>query len=285
MAIFTNQATLSFQNTQTLSNVVTGEILAPLMVTKTAIGNTYRAGDAVAYAVSLVNTGAAPLTGLTVIDDLGAYLFGSGTLVPLDYVEGGARLLVNGVPAADPTPTDVSPLTFSPITVPAGGNVTLLYKATANAYAPIGEGGTIENTVTVTGACPVTASETVTAVGEPLLSIVKGIAPTTVTPGDTVVYTLTVENSGPTPVVATDNATVSDVFDPILADITVTLDGTPLAEGVGYAYDEETGAFTTLPGALPVPAGTVVQDPVSGGFSVIPGTAVLTVTGRVVAEC
>ena len=285
MATFTNQAMLSLGGTVALSNVVTGEILAPLSVTKTAIGNTYRAGDTVSYAVSLVNTGSAPLSGLTVTDDLGAYPFGGGTLVPLDYVEGSARLLLNGLPTAAPTPTATSPLTFSPITVPAGGSAVLLYKATANAYAPIGEGGAIENTVTVTGACPVTASETVTAVGEPLLGIVKGISPTTVTPGDTVVYTLTVENSGTAPVVAGDNAVVSDVFAPILADITVTLDGTPLVEGVGYAYDEETGAFTTLPGALPVPAGTVVQDPVTGGFSVIPGTAVLTVSGTVVTEC
>ena len=169
--------------------------------------------------------------------------------------------------------------------MPAGGNVTLLYTATANAYAPIGEEGAITNTVTVTGACPVTATATVTAVSEPLLSIVKSLTPTVITPGDPVVYTLTVENSGTAPVVASDNATVSDVFDPILADITVTLDGVPLTEGVGYAYDETTGAFTTLPGALPVPAGTVVRDPVTGGFSVQPGIAVLTVTGRVVAEC
>lgn len=285
MAVFTNQATLSFQNTVTLSNVVTGEIRSPLTVTKIAVGDTYRAGDTVTYAVSLVNTGAAPLTGLTVTDDLGAYPFGGGTLVPLDYVEGSARLLVNGVPAADPVPTDTSPLTFSPITLPAGGNITLLYAATANAYAPIGEGGEITNTVTVAGACPVSATATVTALGEALLGIVKSLAPTTVNPGDLLTYTLTVENNGTVPVVATDNATVSDVFDPILADITVTLNGVPLTEGVGYAYDEATGAFTTLPGALPVPAGTVVRDPVTGGFSVEPGTAVLTVTGRVIADC
>ena len=284
MAIFTNQATLSFQNTVALSNIVTGEILAPLTVTKIAVGDTYRAGDTVTYAVSLVNTGSAPLVGLVVRDDLGAYPFGDETLVPLDYVEGSARLLVNGVPAPAPT-AGGSPLTFSPITLPAGGNVTLLYTATVNAYAPLGEDGEITNTVTVLGACPVSASATVTAVSEPLLSILKSLAPTVVAPGDPVVYTLTVENGGTAPVVATDNAIVSDVFDPVLEDITVTLDGVLLTEGIGYAYDEDTGAFTTLPGALPVPAGTVVRDPVTGGFSVQPGTAVLTVTGRVIADC
>ena len=41
MAIFTNQATLSYNNTVTTSNITTGELLEVLSVTKTALSGTY----------------------------------------------------------------------------------------------------------------------------------------------------------------------------------------------------------------------------------------------------
>ena len=87
------------------------------------------------------------------------------------------------------------------------------------------------------------------------------------------------ENYGNTAVNATDNAIVSDLFDPILTDLAVTYNGAPIAEGTGYSYDEQTGAFTTLPGQISVPAATYVQDPVTLAWTVTPGTAVITVTG------
>lgn len=49
MAIFYNQATLSYNDTVTNSNIVTGEITETLTVTKTALTPTYTAGDTVTY--------------------------------------------------------------------------------------------------------------------------------------------------------------------------------------------------------------------------------------------
>ena len=72
MATFTNQATLSYNNTVTRSNIVTGELVDILTATKTAVTGTYGCDSCVAYAVSIVNSGASAFTGLTLTDDLGA---------------------------------------------------------------------------------------------------------------------------------------------------------------------------------------------------------------------
>ena len=62
---------------------------------------------------------------------------------------------------------------------------------------------------------------------------------------------------------------------------TLLLDGTALAEGTGYTYAITEGDFATVPGVITVPAATYTQDPVSGVWSVTPGTTVLTVTGTI----
>lgn len=84
MAIFTNQAQLRYGNAVANSNVAVGEILEVLAATKTAVRKTYGQNDRVTYVVSIVNSGNTAMTGLTVADDLGAYAFGTDTLVPLD---------------------------------------------------------------------------------------------------------------------------------------------------------------------------------------------------------
>lgn len=284
MAAFSNRATLTYSGGSAVSNVVTGEILDVLSATKTAVGSTYRAGDTVTYVVSLTNSGASGLTGLTLSDDLGAYPFGTGTLTPLNYVEGSLLIYVNGVLTDAPTVTAGPPLLITGIEVPAGGDTVIVYRATLNEYAPIGAGGTVENTATVTGAGlaeAVVATETVGTVEEAALSLFKELTPTTVPENGEITYTLTLSNSGNAAVVVTDDLTVSDTFDPVLSDITVTLDGAALTAGTDYTYDETTGIFSTVPGRITVPAATVMQDPVSGAYTVTPGTAVLTVTGRI----
>ena len=64
MAIFTNQATLSYNNTVTTSNITTGELLEVLSVTKTPLAATYTTGDTAVYVVTLANSGPAALTAL-----------------------------------------------------------------------------------------------------------------------------------------------------------------------------------------------------------------------------
>ena len=75
MATFTNQATLSYNGGSTNSNIITGEIIEVLTVSKTAVVDTYRTPDKITYVVSLINYGNNTLTGLTLTYDIGAYAF------------------------------------------------------------------------------------------------------------------------------------------------------------------------------------------------------------------
>ena len=55
MATFYNQATLSFRGNLTGSNVVSGEIINAVEVTKTAVTQSYGEGESIAYTVSIAN--------------------------------------------------------------------------------------------------------------------------------------------------------------------------------------------------------------------------------------
>ena len=91
MATFTNQATLSYNGGSTNSNIITGEIIEVLTVSKTAVVDTYRTPDKITYVVSLINSGTTTLTGLTLTDDLRAYAVGNTTVYPLTYIPGSIR--------------------------------------------------------------------------------------------------------------------------------------------------------------------------------------------------
>ena len=284
MAAFSNQATLTYVGGTALSNVVTGEIVETVSVTKTAAGDTYGAGDTLAYTVALTNSGTVAVSGITVSDDLGTTAFGTGSVTPLTYVEGSLLYYVNGALQPTPTVASFSPLTVTGLSIPAGGNAVLVYRASPNEFAPPFAGGSILNTATVTGgglSAPLTAEETVTAREGAALSINKALSPETVLENGTLTYTFVISNSGNTPAVATDNLSVTDTFDPVLENITVTLDGVTLTAGVDYTYDATTGIFTTTEGRITVPAATVTQDPATGAYTTLPGTATLVISGTV----
>ena len=81
--------------------------------------------------------------------------------------------------------------------------------------------------------------------------------------------------------VATDDAAVTDTFDPILTDLAVTFNGVAWAEGTQYTYDEATGLFATVPTNVTVPAATYTRNPATGAWTVVPGVSTLVVTGTV----
>jgi uncharacterized repeat protein (TIGR01451 family) len=284
MAQFTNQAQLSYNNSVVNSNVAVGEILEVLSATKTAVLDDYTRNDDLTYVISVINSGTSPVTGLTLTDDLGGYAFGAETLYPLNYVEGSVRMYLNGVLQPAPTVTAGPPLVFSGITIPAGSNLMLIYEADVTRFAPLGVADSIVNTATVTGTglpSTLTISETVTPEQEPELTITKFIEPIPVTENGTLTYRFLIQNYGNTEAVATDNVAVSDTFDPILNNLTVTLDGTPWAEGINYNYDAATGVFTTIPGQITVPAASYTQDPDTGAWIVTPGVTTLVVSGTI----
>ena len=255
-----------------------------LAVTKTAIEESYTAGSTITYAVTLRNTGTAPLNGITVSDDLGGYLVGTETVYPLTYIVGSANLFIDGVPQGAPAVVAGPPLVFSGITLPGNSDAVLVYQATVNGFANPNADGVIDNTVTVSGTgltSDVTAEATVPATVAPSLSISKTITPSQVVDNDRVTYTFVIQNTGNQAVLATDNAAISDLFDPILTALAVTFNGATWSEGVQYSYDETTGAFSTNAAQITVPAATYTQDPTTGEYTITPGISTLTVTGTI----
>lgn len=282
MAVFTNRATLIYNNESINSNTVVGEIPEALSITKSAVGNEYSPDNDVVYAVSLVNSGTTAFAGVTLTDDLGAYTFGTDTLYPLEYNAESILYYVNGTPAPAPAVAAGPPLVISGITVPAGGNVTVVYSARVTETAPVAVGGVITNTIVASGTAVsdnVSAVETVAVAERASLTITKALSPQTVSGGGTVTYTLTLENTGNVP--AADSVVVTDTFDPILTGINVIYNGNTWTAGTDYTYNEATGELATIPGSITVPAATYTQDPVSGVWTVTPGVSVITVTGTI----
>ncbi len=282
MATFFNQATLSYSGGTVNSNVTSGEIIEVLSANKTAVVDVYTQGSEVTYIINIVNSGNIPFTGLTITDDLGAYQFGTPqiTLQPLEYIDGSVKYFVNGVLQAPPTVTAGPPLIISGINVPANGVVTVAYTAMANEFAPPIGTGFIENTATISGGgiTEITVNEQIGASTDPVLSISKSVTPTVVTENGQITYTFVIQNSGNTEATAGDNIALTDIFDPILENISVTLNGAPFT---AYSYDEATGVFTTNAGSITVPAATFTQNPTTGAYITDPGTAILTVTGTI----
>lgn len=283
MARFTNYATLSYSGGTTDSNTVTGELLETLSVSKTAVSDVYISGGGVTYVLSLVNSGTAALSNLTVTDDLGGYTVNDGLVYPLSYTAGTVRYYANGVLQTTPTVTAGSPLVVSGISVPAGGNAILVYETTVTGYAPLGTEAEITNTATVSGdalSAAVTASASVGRVARAELTISKAISPSSVTENGQLTYTFTIENAGSVAAEAGDQVVMTDTFAPILKSITVTFNGTTWTEGQQYNYSEQTGVFTTTAGQITVPAATYTQN-TDGLWTVDPGVVTLVISGTV----
>lgn len=280
MATIYNQASINLGGAITNSNITSSEITSGLSLTKTAATSEYGAGEGITYVVSIVNSGLNDYNGVTLSDDLGKFTIGIQEITPLTYVNGSILFYLDGVLQPAPAAVAGDTLEIGPFNIPAGANVTVIYEATANGTAPLGAGASITNTVTLGGgSCELSDSATVPTRDEPRLTIAKSVCPETVTCAGEITYTIVIQNLGNTAVVATDDLIVNDIFNPVLKDITVTLDGVALAEGVGYTYNTETGEFATLPGTITVPEALFTRDTLTGIISTTPGVAVVTVKG------
>ncbi len=279
MPTFQNRAALTLGGNVINSNVVQGEVTDVLQITKTAIDGTYGPGDTVTYAISVVNTGNTPYTGLTLSDNLGAYEFNGQTLTPLDYVTDSLHVYSNGA-LISPAPAVTAPFSVAGLTVPAGGNLLIVYSADVNRYASLAADGSILNTASIDGAAigaPLTATETVNANTDPILTITKAICPATITENGTVTYTFVIQNTGNTPVEADAGAVITDTFETTMTGMQVTFNGQPWAETTNYTYDNGTGLFTTVT-PITVPAADVTQDPTTGEWNLQPGVSELVIT-------
>lgn len=283
MARFTNQAQLRYGNAVANSNIAVGEILEVLSATKRAVKSSYTQNECITYLVSIVNSGPTAINGLTLSDNLGEYVFGISTLVPLTYTNNTVSYYINGVLQATPAVNAGPPLTVSGISIPAGGNATIVYEAEANEYAPLATDASITNSATIsgTGITPIVVQETIEASSAPLLTITKSVSPVPVTENGTLTYTFLIQNSGSAAADEATGITITDTFNPILSNLTVTYNGTALVENTDYTYDETTGIFTTTAGAITVPAGTFTQDLTTGIWISNPGVGTLIITGTV----
>lgn len=283
MARFTNQAQLRYGNAIANSNIAVGEILEVLSATKTAVRKNYGRNDTITYLVSVINAGNTAFTGLTLTDNLGAYVYDTQTLVPLRYIDGTVKYYSNGTLQAAPAVTAGPPLVISGLTVPANGSILIAYETDVNEYAPLDVEAEIVNTATIrgTGITPVTVQETVSAGSEPILTITKSISPVPVTENGTLTYTFLIQNTGNVAVEEAAASVVTDQFNPILSNLTVTFNGTAWAETTNYIYNEDTGLFSTVPGQITVPAATFAQDELTGAWNVTPGVSTLVITGTI----
>ncbi len=281
MATFYNQATLSYNNTTVSSNIVSGEVTEVLTAEKTAISGSYTGGGTITYAVSLVNSGSVPVTGITMTDDLGAYEYETLTLIPLTYITGSVHYFVNGALQPSPTVSEQDDaLVISGLNVPANGSAVIIYQADVNEFAPMESGSSITNTVTAdgSGAPAITASAEVPVSDEAVLSISKALSPLSVTENSVITYTFIIQNTGNT---AESTAVINDTFDPPLSAITVSMNGAPSEKEIAYTYDETTGVFATVSGAMTIPAAAYTRIAGTGEIVVVPGTVEVTVTGTI----
>lgn len=279
MAIFTNRATMTYNNVTVNSNTAQGVVLEPLAIQKTAVRKTYGAESVITYLVTLTNSSANEITGLSVRDSLGEYDWNQTKLVPMDYIPDSVIYLKGDVLQPAPTVTAGPPMLISGISVPANGSVVLSYQVKLNDFAPLDVGETIVNTAEVLGtSTELKDTETITVANAANLTITKSISPVPVAENGRVTYTFLIQNTGNAGADAAAEIQIIDNFVPPLSDLTVDFNGTSWT-GDATKYSYTNNRFTTVAGAITVPAATYDVDTQTGRWVITPGVRTLTITG------
>ncbi|MFN7941247.1 MAG: proprotein convertase P-domain-containing protein [Thermoanaerobaculia bacterium] len=244
---------------------------ADLAITKTDGVTTAVPGGSVTYTITASNAGPDPVVGGTVADTFPAVLTCTWTCVGA----GGGTCTAAGAGNISDT-----------VNLPAGGSVTYTASCTISAAAT----GSLANTASVSSAVtdPVpgnnSATDTDTLTPQADLSITKTDGVATAVPGQSVTYTITASNPGPS------NSPGSSVADPFPASLTCNwtcvgaAGGTCTAAGAGNISDTANlpagGSVTytatcniaasatgTLSNTATVTSGTGVTDPTPGNNS------------------
>ncbi|WP_308634148.1 DUF7507 domain-containing protein [Paenibacillus silvisoli] len=242
-----NQATGSFSytlpdnrtlNGSTLSNTLTFPVSSPdVEVVKTALLSAVTIGDTLTYSIAVTNSGIAPVDNVIFADPIPAgtsFLSGSVTIntVPQQNANPAAGFSLGPI-----APNDTVVVTFS-VTVTA---------------VPSGELVSNRSSVSFTSGAfsAVTFSNTVTTpVYQPVITLVKTANQTIASVGSTVVYRVTVTNSGnyPTTVTITDPTPAGTTY----VQNSVVVNGLPQAgadPALGYSIGvvaPGTSSFTTF---------------------------------------
>ena len=266
-----------------VSNIAEISVESAVGFTKTSLGNTYTDNSILTYILTITNSSGSAVTGSTITDNLGTYVFGTTELTPLEYVS-PAVLLINGQDVSAQLTVDASipgSLIFTIPSIPAGATANIIYKAQLNDYAPLAVDSTIINTSTFesnTDCADTSASATVSVANTANISIIKQMCPNPVVCGDTITYTIKIYNYGNT---AAENVVLTDDFNPAPANITVSRDGVLLL-GTDYTYVDGT---LTVPASdlvnITVPAATFTRDPETCIVNVDPGVVEYIIKGTI----
>lgn len=290
MATFSNIASLSFNGNITNSNLVTGEILEDVMVSKIHVNPNYFTGDDITYAVTIRNMTDQPLTGITLTDDLGRYTYEGEDLYPLEFLPFSVKVFNDNVQTMDFGVSQTKPLTVNGLTVSAAGTTMVLYTAKVTRFAPVTFGSRITNTATVDYSlsnAQASASSTIFPRPTTELAIRKSMEPRVIGADRSITYRFEIENSGTLPtnmLTETErrcndsDLQVIDTFQPKLTLSSVTLNGQTLVKNQDFYYDSTNGKFVTLPGRVVVPAATFRRAE-DGTVIVEPGKVVLIIKG------
>ena len=154
-------------------------------------------------------------------DDLGGYTAGGRTVYPLAYEAGTLHYYTGGTEQTAPAVTAGPPMTVTGVTVPAGGNVTLVYQARVTEFAPP-RGWRARSASTPSPSplpaagwrAPLTATATTARTqAAPELSISKALCPAVVTGNGPLASTFTVQNTGSTALTGQEGAVIADTFE------------------------------------------------------------------------
>ena len=287
MATIENFATVSYTSggvaETKVSNLAEIGLTSAVTLSKSVLGETYSDGSVLTYILTVINTSSSEITNINITDNLGTFTFGASELTPLTYTP-PAVLLIDGIDSTASLTVDnstPSTLIFSFPSLPAGAVANIVYRATANEFAPLEIASTIINTATLdsdSDCADATATETVTVAEAANVSVFKQMSPNPVVCGDLVTYTIRIYNYGNIPA---ENVTLTDKFDPAPTNITVSRDGVAL-DATDYTYVD--GLLTIAASEtqnIIVPAATFVREPESGLVSVIPGMIEYVITGRI----
>ncbi len=224
---------------------------ADLSIAKTHSPATLVPGQSMTYTITVTNLGPSAVTGATVADTLPA------------VISGAAWTCAASTGASCPAGASGN-ISTSAVNLPPGGTATFTVTGTLSASAT----GTVTNTATVAAPSgttdPTPANNSATDNGSPSpqadLSIAKTHSPTTPVPGQSMTYTITVTNAGPS---AVTGATVADALPAVIT-------------GASWTCAASTGASCPASGSGNI-ATSAVNLP-SGG------TATFTVTGTLSAS-
>jgi uncharacterized repeat protein (TIGR01451 family) len=242
-------------------------LIPALTLAKTATTTTTTPGSTVGYTVTVTDTGPTPYTAATVTDSL------DGVLADAAY-NNDAAATSGAVSYASPDLTwtgDLEP----------GQSVTITYTVTVNNpdtgdkilvnFVTSTDPGSTCPTDSPAPGCTVTVTDLI-----PALTITKTANTAAATPGSTVGYTITVDDTGQTPYTA---ATVTDSLTGVLGDAAYNNNATATSGTASYASPTLTWTGDLAPGdTATITYSVTVHNPDTGGGA-LSNAVVSTATG------